>query len=239
MNSIGSLIGCFLTGAVLDRLPRYLFIASMLVVLGVSNSCLPYSPSLAVMYAICLVRGLVAGSIDTAGNVTLLKIWAGRDSGPYMHALHFSFGIGAFLAPVISRPFLGNMAEVAGGHMAEVAGGNSTEAVAEEMGVWTVKALYPLVGSFAVLISLAFVVLHIKERKDSEIEGKEEVKSVEGTLSKGYTTLIVFMISILFFLYVGMEVAFGTYVSAFSVESKLQFTRQQVSAHHTSFLSPC
>ena len=167
MNSVGSLIGCFLTGAVLDRLPnsRYLFLASMLVVLGVSNSCLPYSPSLAVMYATCLLRGLVAGSLDTAGNVTLLKIWAGRDSGPYMHALHFSFGIGAFLAPVISRPFLGNTGD------SEVARGNSTEAApagTEEMGVWTVKALYPMVGSFAVLISLAFVVLHIKERKDGE-----------------------------------------------------------------------
>ena len=33
----------------------------------------------------------------------LLDVWRGRDSGPYMHALHFMFGMGAFLAPVLGR----------------------------------------------------------------------------------------------------------------------------------------
>ena len=37
------------------------------------------------------------------GQVLLLDVWRGRDSGPYMHALHFMFGMGAFLAPVLGR----------------------------------------------------------------------------------------------------------------------------------------
>ena len=60
-------------------------------------------------------QGFGSGFLDTGGNSLLLGIWAGRDSGPYMHALHFTFGLGAFLAPLLARPFLLNE-EMAGGH---------------------------------------------------------------------------------------------------------------------------
>ena len=30
----------------------------------------------------------------------------GRNSGPFMHALHFFYGIGAFVSPLIVKPFL-------------------------------------------------------------------------------------------------------------------------------------
>merc|ERR1711936_215829 len=103
--SIGSLIGCFLTGAVMDRIPsdRYLFLASTLLLLGLANGSLPYSPSLLLRYVASFFKGMASGSMDTGGNVLLLNIWEGRDSGPYMHAIHFTFGIGAFLAPLISK----------------------------------------------------------------------------------------------------------------------------------------
>ena len=39
----------------------------------------------------------------SGGQVLLLNIWRDGDSGPYMHALHFMFGMGAFLAPVIGE----------------------------------------------------------------------------------------------------------------------------------------
>ena len=41
------------------------------------------------------------------GNVMCIHTW-GRDSGPYMQALHFSFGLGAFVSPLIAEPFLGH-----------------------------------------------------------------------------------------------------------------------------------
>ena len=39
------------------------------------------------------------------GNMFCIKIWS-KNSPPYMQALHFSFAIGAFLAPLLARPFL-------------------------------------------------------------------------------------------------------------------------------------
>ena len=58
-----------------------------------------------------VLQGLGSGFLDTGGNSLLLSIWAGRDSGPYMHALHFTFGLGAFTAPLLARPFLSNVEE--------------------------------------------------------------------------------------------------------------------------------
>jgi len=231
LSSIGSLIGCFLTGALMDRIPnaRYLFLASTLLLLGLANGALPYSPSLLVMYAASFVRGLASGSLDTGGNVLLLNIWEGRDSGPYMHALHFTFGIGAFLAPLISRPFLVNVEEVEHLNDSLVSANLTEEVVGMEVeeSLWTVKTLYPIVSAYPVLLSIVFIVPHVKDRKKVKQGTKKEEKEVENQLSKGFTIAIVAIVSLLFFLYVGMEVAFGTYVSVFAVQSKLQFTRQQ------------
>ena len=36
-----------------------------------------------------------------------VKLW-GRKSAPYIQTLHFAFAVGAFLAPIVARPFLSN-----------------------------------------------------------------------------------------------------------------------------------
>ena len=229
LSSIGSLIGCFLTGTFMDRIPNacYLFLASTLLLLGLANGALPYCPSLYLMYADSFMKGLASGSLDTGGNVLLLRIWEGRDSGPYMHAIHFTFGIGAFLAPLISRPFLVNAEE--GQHLnGSVGAANLTQNEEVEGSVWTVKTLYPMVSAYPLLLSMVFVAFHVKDSKTAKKDAKKEDKEGENQLSKGFTIAIVATVSVLFFLYVGMEVAFGTFVSVFAVQSRLQFTRQQV-----------
>ena len=92
-----------------------------------------------------------------------------------MHALHFTFGIGAFLAPVISRPFLVNAADI-DEHQGEEenTAENSTYQALQvrnkiESSTWTIKALYTMVASYAVFISLGFLFYFIKDsRKESE-----------------------------------------------------------------------
>ena len=38
----------------------------------------------------------------------LLRIWE-KDSGPYMQSLHFAFGVGACISPLIAAPFLSSV----------------------------------------------------------------------------------------------------------------------------------
>jgi hypothetical protein len=35
-----------------------------------------------------------------------LDTWSGFDGAPYMHCVHFSFGLGSFIAPIIAEKFL-------------------------------------------------------------------------------------------------------------------------------------
>jgi len=106
--SIGSVIGCFSVGLIMDKIIwlRYPVLAFLLVMMGLSAIVFPYCPSLPAIYITAFFGGLGGGALDTGGQVLLLDVWRGRDSGPYMHALHFMYGIGAFLAPVLARPFL-------------------------------------------------------------------------------------------------------------------------------------
>ena len=83
LGSVGSLIGCFLMGVILDKLSRfrYLILSCTLVIIGLTNALLPYCPTLLIMYLCVFIGGFGSGSLNNAGNVMLLDIWKGRDSG--------------------------------------------------------------------------------------------------------------------------------------------------------------
>merc|ERR1719367_1154579 len=123
--------------------------------MAVPNVSLPYLPNVFIAYVFFFVKGMGEGALNTGENVLILEIWKGRESGPYMHALHFTFGIGAFLAPLISRPFLVNVEEVEHLNDSLVSTNLTEEIVGMEVeeSLWTVKTLYPIVSAYPVLLS--------------------------------------------------------------------------------------
>lgn len=66
---------------------------------------MPHCNSLTALFSLAGLNGFSIGSFDTAINVWLLEIWQ-EESGPYMQALHFTYGLGSFVAPLICEPFL-------------------------------------------------------------------------------------------------------------------------------------
>ncbi|CAB4014914.1 Hypothetical predicted protein [Paramuricea clavata] len=70
--------------------------------------CLAFIPVWSIYYGMLITVGLLGinmGMIDTVANVNLIKIH-GREVAPRLQALHFCYGIGALLSPMIVRPFL-------------------------------------------------------------------------------------------------------------------------------------
>jgi FHS family Na+ dependent glucose MFS transporter 1 len=60
----------------------------------------PLVPSVWLLALVLVVVGLAGSTLDVGGNVLL--VWVhGRDVGPFMNGLHFFFGLGAFLSPII------------------------------------------------------------------------------------------------------------------------------------------
>jgi FHS family Na+ dependent glucose MFS transporter 1 len=68
--------------------------------MAITLSLIPLSPYFVLLLAIMFIFGMSQGIIDVGANVNLLWVFQGRVS-PYMNALHFCFGVGAFLSPII------------------------------------------------------------------------------------------------------------------------------------------
>jgi len=99
-RSLGYLLGSFRGGRLYDRVPGHPVMAAALAVMAVMALLVPLMPLLWLLVAVLLFLGMAEGTLDVGGNTLL--VWVhGRRVGPFMNGLHFFFGVGAFLSPVI------------------------------------------------------------------------------------------------------------------------------------------
>lgn len=99
-HSLGYLLSAIFGGRFYDRLPGHPLLAACLLVIGAMLALVPLIPDLRLLFAVFLIEGLAAGTMDVGGNTLLVWLHRGR-VGPFMNALHFFFGLGAVLAPII------------------------------------------------------------------------------------------------------------------------------------------
>lgn len=99
-RSSGYMLGSFVGGRFFDRIPGHPVMAVALLVMALGMVAAPLMPALWVLAAVLLVIGIAEGTVDVGGNTLL--VWVHRSRvGPYMNALHFMFGLGAFLSPLV------------------------------------------------------------------------------------------------------------------------------------------
>lgn len=99
-QSLGYLVGSVFGGRLFDRFPGHPLLAGVLVGMAVMAFFIPITSALWLLIGIFFVLGGMQGALEV-GNNTLL-VWLHKDAvGPYMNALHFFFGLGAVLSPII------------------------------------------------------------------------------------------------------------------------------------------
>lgn len=99
-GALGYLLGSFLGGRAYDRFPGHKLMALTLLVIAVASILIPVSPTLTILLIAMFLSGFASGIIDVGGNTLLL--WThGEKSGPYMNGLHFFFGVGSLIAPLL------------------------------------------------------------------------------------------------------------------------------------------
>ena len=99
-GSFGYLLGGFLGGRLYDRFHGHQILSSALFVSAVFVALVPLMPLLGLLGVVLFFLGFAEGTLDTGGN-SLLTWLHGENVGPFMNGLHFFFGVGAFLAPVV------------------------------------------------------------------------------------------------------------------------------------------
>ena len=99
-RAFGYMIGSFTGGRLYDRMPGHPIMTGALVMMALLMMLVPLMPLLWALTALLWLVGMAQGTLDVGGN-TLLVWLHGKKVGPFMNGLHFVFGVGAFLSPII------------------------------------------------------------------------------------------------------------------------------------------
>jgi FHS family Na+ dependent glucose MFS transporter 1 len=99
-GSLGYLLGSLLSGRLFDRTPGHPLMAAGLILMVAMLGLAPLAPLLGLLFALFLILGMAQAAVDVGGNTLLVWIY-GDEVPPFMSGLHFFFGLGAFLSPLI------------------------------------------------------------------------------------------------------------------------------------------
>ncbi len=100
IGSFGYTIGTSLSGRIFDRLPAHPVIGISLLVCAVFSALVPFIPAFWLLIGLYFIRGIFDSLIGSSPNTLL--VWVHKEkAGPYINALHFFFGFGAFISPFI------------------------------------------------------------------------------------------------------------------------------------------
>jgi len=99
-RSLGYLVGSVVGGRLYDKLPGHIVMAGMFVVIALALALAPVVPLLGLLFIVILFLGAGQGAVDVGGNALL--VWVHRSEvGPFMNGLHFAWGAGAALSPIV------------------------------------------------------------------------------------------------------------------------------------------
>ena len=110
-RSFGTLLGALLAGRLFDRLPGHPILIATLLAMAFMLCLTPLLPWLGVLALALMLLGLSEGTLDVGTNTLLVWIH-GANVGPFMNGLHFFFGAGAFLSPIIVAEALRRTADI-------------------------------------------------------------------------------------------------------------------------------
>ncbi|RLT46088.1 MAG: MFS transporter [Chloroflexi bacterium] len=158
-RSLGYLCGSLLSGRLYDHLPGHPVMAAAALLLSAMLMLVPQVPLFWMLVGIAGGWGLAESGLDVGANTLL--IWVhGSAVAPYMNALHFCFGLGAMLSPMI----VARMMAASGAHasaynvlavlvlpvvlLAFLPGPRAPVASAEHAGMPRPSGLLPLIMAF-------------------------------------------------------------------------------------------
>ncbi|XP_051469091.1 sodium-dependent glucose transporter 1 [Apus apus] len=212
-RSLGYLGGSVLGGLLFDGMNPHLLLALSMFGTTVGLYGIPWCKKSLLLTALMSVIGGSMGILDTGGNVLALNTW-GAEAGPHMQALHFSFAVGAFVAPLLAKMALGGP-ESKDLPVVEKTNQSVPRSVLtglkQHFGadfLWS----YVVIGTYLLFVSSFFFILY---SKGSSAREKSKASQQKGTLAKYHYALIA-LLFMFFFCYVGAEVTYGSYIFTYA-----------------------
>lgn len=184
LRSLGYMGGSILAGRLYDRVKGHPLMATGVTIIALMMFLVPLMPFLWMLAGVVLVLGVAEGLTDVGGNTLL--IWTHRDElKTFMNGLHFFFGFGALLSPIVVGVVLAQTPDF-------------------KWAYWLLAALM-LPGAIWV----------------SRLPSPKPIVTHEDRPVRPVVPLLVGMLAVFMFLYVGAEVSYGGFISKYAIERKL------------------
>lgn len=203
--------------------------------------------SLAIVLAF---MGFFMGTIDTVANVSMISLY-GKDVSPFLQTMHFFYGVGAFVSPMIAQPFLLNedcsrFIDNSTWFTNEYDNDTYTAVTLEEAqkkthinyAFWTMSLfMVPVIFLSLILISkrcfnkllstennTSYAEKQYENMEDKTVESKENLEE-NSPENEAYVILVAFLCAVLMFLYDGLQATFGGYVYSYSVKGPVKLPK--------------
>ena len=197
-RGFGYLIGSVVGGYLYDRLRGNPIVIGAMLLSGVMLSLIPTIPILWILVIAVFLLGAFQGALDVGGNTLL--VWVhGESVSPFMNAMHFFFGVGAFLSPVIVAQALTRTGNV-------------------QWAFWSLALLV-----LPVVIGLAGLPSPSPEDADDISHDPSERPSSEhaGENRGASSNLVLPLIVLFFFMYVGAESGYSGWIATYAKATAL------------------
>ncbi|XP_069867138.1 sodium-dependent glucose transporter 1-like [Dipodomys merriami] len=211
-RALGYMCGSLIGGVLLDCMNQFLLLGLSMWILTVSTYLIPFCKTAVLLIVMMSAMGVSFGVLDTGGKVLILALW-GDKSPSHMQALHFSYALGAFLAPLVAKLALGPTVS-ADNHtepdFLPAALNASSEAASDPLLAaphdMTLLWAYASIGTYILVVSLLFFALFCMKISR---QGKSTASAQQSRRAQYHKALLCLLFLLSFF-YIG---AHGTYTS--------------------------
>jgi FHS family Na+ dependent glucose MFS transporter 1 len=195
-RSLGYMIGSFWIGRWYDRIPGHRIMAIFLAGMAAAMVCIPLAPTLALLAVVLGLMGMAEGAVDLGGNTLLLWLH-GQRVAPFMNALHFFFGFGSFVSPLVIAQLVAWTGGIRWAFWA--------------LAVWMVPTA----------LSLIFQRSPSLNRPPTTEQGEEHRAEGANPDKRFAARTIVLLVGMFFFLITGAELGLGGWIYTYTVSTGL------------------
>ncbi|XP_028996461.1 sodium-dependent glucose transporter 1 [Betta splendens] len=218
-RSAGYMGGSLLGGLLIDCMNPNVLLGFSMLLTGFGMCAIPFCKHALLLTVFMSSIGVSMGILDTGGNVLILNTW-GKQAGPHLQALHFSFAAGAFVAPIIAKLLFGHEENSTRPIYSNATAPAVTVTVTDShtilrsIPISTHNSMwaYVMISLFVFVSALIFFVLYDRVSSSSD---KAHASSGKPLVAKHHMALVV-LLFFFFFAYVGAEVAYGSFIFTFA-----------------------
>ena len=105
-RSAGTITGALLLGKLYDRAAGHPVLAGALCTAAATLVTVPQLRRLWVLAPVFVITGIASATINVGGHALIARTHGAR-VGPHLSFIHFAYGAGGLLAPLLAKPFAG------------------------------------------------------------------------------------------------------------------------------------